>query len=221
MADGTLLIQDDAAVVAALRAGDEGAYARLIDRYHSSLVRLARTYVRDPAIAAEVAQDAWIGLFENLPRFEGRSSLKTWLFRILVNVARTRARKEQRSLPFSAAFSRTAGAMWTRVAGDREPSVDPERFLANGAWASPPRAWSESPEASAIAGETRARVLAAVESLPENQRQVITLRDVEGWAPDEVCNLLGLSDTNQRVLLHRARSKVRRALDQYLDEGAS
>ena len=210
---------EDAAILAALRAGDETTYAKLIDQYHASLLRLARVYVRDGAVAAEVVQDTWIALFESLARFEGRSSLKTWLFRILVNVARTRARKEQRSIPFSTAFS-NVGSVFRRVAGDRETSVSPDRFAADGHWASPPRSWGESPETSAISSEMRARILGAVEELPANQREVITLRDIQGWSPGEVCNALAISDTNQRVLLHRARSKVRRSLDAYLNEDA-
>ena len=203
---------DDARAVERLRAGDEAAFATLIDRHHGSLLRLARAYVRDATLAEEVVQDTWIGLLESLGRFEGRSSLKTWLFRILMNVMRSRLRKESRSVPFSALGDGE---------GD-EPAVEPGRFhrtwmpLVGGHWSSAPARWEDLPEERAISAETRAAVEAAIGGLPDSQRQVITLRDIEGFGADEVCNLLGLSGTNQRVLLHRARSKVRRALESHL-----
>jgi RNA polymerase sigma-70 factor (ECF subfamily) len=197
-----------------LRAGDDAAFSELIDEYQASLMRLARTYVHDAATAAEVVQDTWIGLFESLDRFEGRASLKTWLFRILINCARSRVRKDAKGIPFSALFNPAAE-------GD-EPAVDGDRFQpASGAhpghWASRPARWDELPEGHALAAETRLYIAQAVEALPPAQREVITLRDVEGLTAEEVCNLLGVSGTNQRVLLHRARSKVRRALEAYFE----
>jgi RNA polymerase sigma-70 factor (ECF subfamily) len=204
----------DAEIVARLRAGDEAAFAMLIDQYHAPLLRLARSYVHDAALAAEVVQDTWIALLESLDRFEGRASLKTWLYRILMNVARARLRKESRTVPFSSFEGE-----------DGEPSVEPGRFHARwlpgvgGHWSSAPAKWSDLPEEQALAGETRAAVAAAVAALPDNQRTVITLRDIEGFDAAEVCNLLGISDTNQRVLLHRARSRVRKALEAHM--GAS
>jgi RNA polymerase sigma-70 factor (ECF subfamily) len=180
------------------------------------MVRLARMFVRDRAVAEEVAQEAWLAALQGLDRFEGRSSLKTWLFRILTNRAKTRAEREARSVPFSA----LAGA-----GGEDEPAVDPDRFLGPGerepgAWASPPRPWETLPEERLVSQETLGRVGAAIEALPDAQREVIRLRDVEGWSAQEVCDALGITDGNQRVLLHRARSRVRQALEDYLGEAA-
>jgi RNA polymerase sigma-70 factor (ECF subfamily) len=156
-------------------------------------------------VAEEVAQETWVGVLNGLDRFEGRSSLKTWIFRILVNRAKTRGERESRSVPFSSLES-----------GDGEPSVDPDRFIEAGAWASPPRAWEGEPEDRLLAGEARAVIDRAIEQLPTAQRQVITLRDIEGLDADEVVAVLDITDGNQRVLLHRARSKVRQALEDYL-----
>jgi RNA polymerase sigma-70 factor, ECF subfamily len=202
----------DAHLLAALRAGDEEAFAALVTRYHASLKRVARAYVSTDAVAEEVVQDTWIGVLKGIDRFEGRSSLKTWIFRILANIAKTRGERERRSIPFSSA----AGAV---AAG--EPAVDPDRFLPAGAeraraWALGPIPWP-GPEESLLSGETRQVILEAIEKLPPAQREVITLRDVEGWSSEEVRNALELSETNQRVLLHRARSKVRGTIEQYLN----
>jgi RNA polymerase sigma-70 factor, ECF subfamily len=208
---------EDIRTVEALRAGDEEAFRELVGRYHASLIRVALMYVRTRAVAEEVVQDTWIGVLRSLPRFAGRSSLRTWIFRILANQARTRARREARSVPFSS----LAGA------DDNAPAVDPDRFLSAdhpafpGHWTSPPQSWGAIPEERLLARETRDRVLEAIEALPASQRTVITLRDVEGWSSDEVRNLLEISEGNQRVLLHRARSKVRRALEDYLDGRAA
>jgi RNA polymerase sigma-70 factor, ECF subfamily len=204
--------QNEAELVEALRAGDEDAFAALVDRYHASLVRLARMYVRDPAVAEEVAQETWLAVLGGIDRFEGRSSLKTWLFRILTNRAKTRGERERRSVPFSAVSDPSD-----------EPSVDPDRFQTEGdrypgGWKDAPQPWEGDPEERLLAGEARALILDAIEQLPPNQRAVITLRDIEGFGSDETRNVLDLSETNQRVLLHRARSKVRRALEQYLGE---
>jgi RNA polymerase sigma-70 factor (ECF subfamily) len=197
-------------LIAALRAGDEEAFAALVDRYQASLVRLARMYVRDRSTAEEVVQETWLAVLNGIDRFEGRSSLKTWLFRILVNRAKTRGQREARSVPFSSI-------------GPDEPSVDPDRFQGEtephpGGWREPPQRWDGDPEERLLAGESRALILDTIEQLPPNQRAVITLRDIEGLSSEEARNVVDVSETNQRVLLHRARSKVRRALEQYLEE---
>lgn len=201
-------------LLAALRQGDEKAFAQLVERYHSSLTRLARLYVPSQAVAEEVVQETWLGVLQGLERFEGRSSLKTWIFRILMNRARTRGEREARMIPFSVAFSADGAP--------DEPAVDPERFLPAdhpqwpGHWASAPQPWNVSPEELALSAETRGLIESAIAALPPAQREVITLRDVEQWTSEEVCNALELSETNQRVLLHRARAKVRRALEVHL-----
>jgi RNA polymerase sigma-70 factor (ECF subfamily) len=206
---------DDRRRLEALRRGDEGVFAELVDMYHGQMLRLARTYVRDRAVAEEVVHDAWIGLIQGIDRFEGRSSLKTWLFRIVVNIAMKRGTKERRSTPMSA----LAGAD-----GDDE-GFDPDRFLPAGHrwaghWQTPPSSWGESPEERILAQESRGVIDEAIAGLPAVQRQVITLRDVYGWSSEDVCELLQLTEGNQRVLLHRARGRVRVALDRYLGEPA-
>ena len=199
-------VQSEGALVAALRAGDENAFRALIEMYHATLVRVARMYVSTQAVAEDVAQETWLAVIEGIDRFEGRSSFKTWLFRILTNRAKTRGIREGRSLPFSA------------LEPD-EPSVEPDRF--NGGDHKWPGHWSvrpqDFPEERLLAGETRTVIEDAIASLPPTQQTVITLRDVEGWSAEEVCNALTLTETNQRVLLHRARSAVRKALEQYLE----
>ncbi len=205
---------EEARLVTALRRGDEGAFAVLVERYHASLIRLATVYVRDRTVAEEVAQETWLGVVQGIDRFQGRSSLKTWIFRILTNKAKTRGERESRSVPLSTLTS----------AGDEGSSVDPDRFLDSthpvwpGHWASPPASWEELPERRLESSETLAIVRRSIEALPPTQAEVITLRDVEGWSSEEVRELLGLSEGNQRVLLHRARSKVRRALEEYLGD---
>ena len=207
--------REDARLVAALRAGDEQAFRELIERYQPAFVRTAKVYVRDQAVAEEVAQETWLAVLQGLDRFEGRSSLKTWMFRILTNRAITRAKRERRSTPFSA------------LRADDGPAVDPDRFLPPddpewpGHWRAGPSPWSDLPEQVLLSGETRAKVLEAIEQLPDSQRQVITLRDVEGFSGDEVRDLLDLTDVNQRVLLHRARSRVRALLEPYFKEVAA
>jgi RNA polymerase sigma-70 factor, ECF subfamily len=207
---------DDAQLVAALRAGDEKSFLALVEQHHASLVRVAMGYVSSHAVAEEVAQDAWVGLLEGLDRFEGRSSLKTWLFRILTNLAKTRGERERRNVAFS-------DLVTVAVAHD-EAAVPPGRFQPTGGrnpghWKAPPRAW-DVPEERLLSKEILAVVDAAVAELPVAQGQVITLRDIEGWSAAEVCNALQISDANQRVLLHRARSRVRGALEAYLDPDA-
>jgi RNA polymerase sigma-70 factor (ECF subfamily) len=198
----------DAEIVDALKRGDERVFADLVDAYSPGLMRMAQMFVRDRAVAEDVVQDTWIAVLRGIDRFEGRSSLKTWIYRILMNTAKTRGQRESRSIPFSAAAS------------DDEPSVDPDRFLdANhryaGGWMIGPSEW-QTPEEELLQGETRDAILAAIDELPDAQRAVITMRDVEGFPAEEVAEALGISDGNQRVLLHRARSKVRRAIEKHL-----
>jgi RNA polymerase sigma-70 factor (ECF subfamily) len=208
-------VAPDAELIAALRRGDEDAFMWLVYRYHATLLRLALSYVSNPAVAEEVVQDTWLGVLHGLEGFEGRSSLKTWIFRILINTAKTRAQREARSVPFSSLPDAEGDAV--------EPSVAPERFHGpdaeqSGAWISIPRNWHEIPEDRLLSRETLRQIEQAIAALPANQRAVIRLRDVEGWTAEETCNVLGISETNQRVLLHRARSRVRRALERYFDE---
>jgi RNA polymerase sigma-70 factor (ECF subfamily) len=202
---------EDADLVQRLRDADESAFVQLIDRYGMTMLRVAQMYVRDRATAEEVVQETWLAVLNGIDRFEERSSLKTWLFRILTNRAKTRGEREGRMVPFSS----LAGA---NPEAD-EPSVDPDRFLGPdsprpGAWAAPPVPW---PEDKLLEGETLGVIEMAIDDLPDAQREVILLRDVDGWTPMEVSDVLGITDGNQRVLLHRARSKVRAALEQYLN----
>jgi RNA polymerase sigma-70 factor, ECF subfamily len=213
-ATASSLSRDDVRLLQALRRGDESAFTSLLETYHTALVRVAMTYVRNRAVAEEVVQETWLGVIRGLERFEGRSSLKTWIFRIVANIAKTRAAREGRSVPFSALRS---------AAEDVDaPAVDPERFLDStegrlaGHWTSPPTSWDTIPEERLHAKETLARVQEAIETLPPSQRAVITLRDLEQWSAEEVCEVLDVSEVNQRVLLHRARSKVRAALEEHL-----
>jgi RNA polymerase sigma-70 factor, ECF subfamily len=203
----------DRDVVDALRAGDEAAFRELVDRLSPGLLRVAMAHTRSRAVAEEVVQETWLAVIRGLDGFEGRSSLKGWVFAILTNTAIKRAQRERRSAPFSAlaAAEEPAG-----------PSVDPDRFLGPdhdrwpGHWALPPSRWP-TPEEGLLAGETRAVIVAAIEALPEAQRVVIALRDVEGWDAEDVATALGISAGNQRVLLHRARTKVRAALERHFD----
>jgi RNA polymerase sigma-70 factor (ECF subfamily) len=200
----------DAELVGRVRAGDRAAFAALVRRHGGALHRFARLFVREPSTAEEVVQDTWIAVLEGLDGFEGRASFKTWLFRILANRARTRAAREGRSVPFSA----LAG-----TEGD-EGAVDPERFDVSGHWRDPPAEWTdENPERLALQAETRAVMAAAVAALPPAQRAVLILRDEDGLEAEEICNLLGLTVTNQRVLLHRARTRVRQALETHMRGG--
>ena len=200
---------DETRLVEALRAGDEGAFRELVRMYNASLLRVARIYVPTRALAEEVVGETWLAVLEGIDRFEGRSSLKTWIFRILTNRAKTRAVRERRTLPLSA------------LQPDRiqEPALDADRFRDSedprwpGHWSVPPTPW---PEDRLLTAETREKLAEAIEALPGTQRAVISLRDLEGWSAEEVRNALELSETNQRVLLHRARSKVRKALEDYL-----
>jgi RNA polymerase sigma-70 factor (ECF subfamily) len=201
---------DDAELLGRLRAGDEDAFMEIVARYSPLMRRIALGYVRSPAVADDVVQEAWLGVLTGLGRFEGRSSLKTWILRILMNQARTRATREARSLPFSAL---------ARDEEDDGPAVDPARFGPDGGWKSLPDDWRTLPEERLLAKETLAVLRQAVDALPERQREVFLLRDVEGWESGEVAAALELSTGNERVLLHRARAKVRAALERELGEG--
>jgi RNA polymerase sigma-70 factor, ECF subfamily len=202
---------EDERLVAALRAGDADAFASLVDRHSAAMIRVAMAYVPTRAAAEESVQEAWIAVMRGIDAFEGRSSLKTWIFRILTNVAMRSGARERRSVPFSAlAEAEDTG----------EPSVDPDRFLPAdherfpGHWAVMPARWP-TPEEGLLAGETREVVAAAIAELPVAQRTVIALRDVEGWSSEEVREALEISAGNQRILLHRARSRVRNAIESY------
>ncbi|MFZ1880671.1 MAG: sigma-70 family RNA polymerase sigma factor [Gaiellaceae bacterium] len=200
----------DAQLVERLRAGDEESFRTLVREWHASMLRVAQIFVPSRAVAEDVVQETWLRVLGALDRFEGRSSLKTWVFRILANTAKTRAQREGRVIPFSSL--QDPGRV-------PEAAVDADRFLPDdhphhpGGWSSPPAAL---PEEKLLAAETRARIAAAIEELPANQRAVIMLRDVQGWDSAEVCNALDITEVNQRVLLHRARAKVRNALEDYL-----
>jgi RNA polymerase sigma-70 factor, ECF subfamily len=202
---------EEAALLARLRAGDEAAFGTLVDDNYATMLAVARTYVKTRAVAEEVVQEAWVGVLRGLDRFEGRSSLKTWIVSIVSNIARTHGVREARSAPFS-----------SLAPADAEPAVDPDRFRGPddaypGHWRASPSDWGALPEEKLLGRETIGIAMRAIEALPAAQRTVITLRDVRGWEPGEVCDALDVTDGNQRVLLHRARSSVRGELERYLD----
>jgi RNA polymerase sigma-70 factor, ECF subfamily len=202
-------ILSDIDLLQALRGGDESAFTLLVDRYLASMKRVAMLFVAEPAVADEVIQETWIGVLRGLDRFEGRSSLKTWIFSILTNRAKTYAQREGRYVAID--FSND----------EAEPAIPPERFRPEGQWKDHwttfPRSWDNIPEVRLLSSETQAVIWQTIDRLPQGQRDVIVLRDIDGWSSEEVCNTLELSETNQRVLLHRARSKVRQALEQYFE----
>lgn len=189
---------DDAELVRRLQAGDPQAFATVVERYHTSLMRLAMTFVPSRAVAEEVVQDTWLGVVRGIERFEGRSSLKTWLYGILANRARSAGVRERRASP---------------PARRHEPAVPPDRFGADGTWSTPPAAWADEADDRLLAEQVAPRLRAGLEALPDVQRQVVLLRDVEGLPARDVCRLLGISEVNQRVLLHRGRSRLRRMLE--------
>jgi len=189
-------------------AGDEAAFSDLVQSHNAALLRLARVFVRDFAVAEEVVQETWLSVLSGLRGFEGRSSLKTWIFRILVNRARTRGTREARTIAFSALGLESDGV---------ESAVQADRFTRSGRWSRPPSAWDvDTPEKILLQEEAMAVVQKTLDELPPAQKLVITLRDVEGLDAEEACNILEISETNQRVLLHRARSRVRAALERYM-----
>lgn len=200
----------DVALVTRLRARDERAFAELIERYHGPLLRLALVYVGSRGVAEEVVQETWVGVLDGLAGYEGRSSLKTWIFRILTNRAKTRGVREKRTVPFSALGDGD---------GDPEPAVDAARFRENGMWGVAPRRWEDDTPEKLVSNQRALQHLeATLSTLPPNQRAVVTLRDIDGLDADETCNILGISETNQRVLLHRARSRLRAALEAHLEQ---
>ena len=207
---------EESTLLDALRRGDEDAFARLVGEHHATLRRVARLYVANASTADEVVQDTWLGVIQGIWAFEGRSSLKTWIFRILVNRARTRAVRESRSAPFSGTLS-TESAAEPGVSVSSEHSLFRDDSTAHGLWTRPPLDPGSSPERSLLTKELRERLRTIIDALPSNLRIVLWLRDVEGWSSDEVCNALAIQETNQRVLLHRARSRVRAALEPYLE----
>jgi RNA polymerase sigma-70 factor, ECF subfamily len=208
--------EDERGFVSALRARDESAFVALIDRYHAMMVRLARLFVTDAAIAEDVVQETWMGVLRGLDRFEARSSLKRWISTIVINRAKGLAAREGRSIPFS--------VLWDdRDEEAFEPAVASERFRsADGAWPGGwvlfPRDWDPMPDERLVSQETNRHILACIDGLPDAQRKVLVLRDVQGWSADDTCQLLQISEANQRVLLHRGRSKLRRALELYLTD---
>ncbi len=204
----------DAALLARLRDGDGEAFATLVDRYATSMLRVAQFHVPTRASAEEVVQETWLGALQGLAAFEGRSSLKTWLFTILTNRAKTRGERERRTVPFAALAAEEAGGDFTAVEPGRFLPADHDRWPHH--WATPPARWEESPERSLQSGETVALVRRAIQALPPMQRLVITMRDLEEWDGAEICNALSISQSNQRVLLHRARATVRAALEDHL-----
>ncbi|MBI2186410.1 MAG: sigma-70 family RNA polymerase sigma factor [Acidobacteria bacterium] len=198
----------DAALVKRLLDGDDAAFAGLVDQYHGRLLRLAMMFVSERASAEEVVQDTWLAVLTGLRSFAGRASLKTWIFSILTNRAKTRGQRDKRSVPFSALGDRS---------GNDEPAVSPSRFSSSGRWSVPPEQWdAETPEQRLLRHETRTLIDQTIADLPAGQRAVVTLRDIEGLDAAEVCNILEISETNQRVLLHRARARIRTALEGHL-----
>ena len=203
------LSHEDEQLVEGLRAGDEAAFATLMRMYGAGMLRVARMFVSSRSVAEEVVQEAWLGVLKGIDRFEGRSSLKTWLFRIVANTAKTRGVREARTVPFSSLGGE-----------ENDATVSAERFLGDGErfpghWALPPGNWAGIPEDRLLASETMDVIRRELERLPPAQRAVLELRDIEGLSAEEVCNALDLTETNGRVLLHRARAKVRAALEEY------
>ena len=192
----------------AVRSGDEAAFEALVGRYHGPLLQLATQHVRDRGVAEDVVQETWLQVLASLERFQGRSTFRTWVYGILINVARARRRRESRLLPFTSLFRREGG---------NGPAEDPDRFNRDGAWTTLPARWDGLPESRLLSQEALAKVSDAIAALPEKQREVILLRDVAGLSSEEVAGLLGITPANQRVRLHRARAAVRLALEDYLE----
>lgn len=189
-------VETDPELLDRLRGGDEKAFVMLVNRYQQPLLRLAQSIVASPAVAEEVVQDTWMGVVRSIDRFEGRSSLKTWLFRILVNRARSAGARERSQVPLEEA-----------------PAVDPVRFDADGQWADPLASWEEGSADRLDAAKWSPILKAAIEELPSRQRQIVILRDLEGLSSTEACGVLGITAGNQRILLHRGRSRLREVLD--------
>jgi RNA polymerase sigma-70 factor (ECF subfamily) len=190
------MVDDDVDLLSGVRAGDERAFVHLVERHHHTMLHLALSFVPNRAVAEEVVQDTWVGVLRGIGTFEGRSSFKTWMLRILVNRARTAGVQEHRSVAIDSS----------------DPAVDGSRFDASGGWASPPDHWADVDDRLRAGGLANS-IRAALASLPARQREVVMLRDVEGLTAEEACGVLGISESNQRVLLHRGRGRLRRALD--------
>lgn len=205
---------DETALLKLLRQRDETAFTQLVEQYHSSLVRLASIYTKDTGAAEEVAQDTWLAVLHGLNRFEGRSSLKTWIYTILTNKAKTRSQRENRTISYS--DLEEAAQHQPAVASDRfnDPSAEkwPNHWSREGA----PTSWAGIPENVILSEETLDLIRTTIDQLPVSQRAVITLHDMEELTSQEICNILGISETNQRVLLHRGRARVRQILEDYL-----
>ena len=202
---------EETELVARLRAGDERAFESLVSRHYGTMLAVARTYVSSRAVAEEVVQEAWLGVLKGLDGFEGRSSLATWIMRIVANIAKTRGAREARSVPYASLAPQ-----------GEETAVEPERFRGAGDafpghWRAGPANWSRLPEDLLHERATLRTVMDAIAALPPAQRAVIAMRDVQGCSAEEVCAVLELSEGNQRVLLHRARSRVRAALERHFD----
>lgn len=199
-------------LVARLQRGDEEAFDCLVERFHDPMLRFARSLVdKDESLAREVVQETWLAVINGLDRFEGRSSLKTWMFGILSNQAKKRFKKENRLKNWSALFE--------DVSMDEKLSVDSERFDPSGTWTKPPSSWNSNPEQRVENSEVLDVIEDAIENLPDSQQAVVVLRDVEGVSADDACDILDVTDSNQRVLLHRGRVRIRKALERYYDSG--
>lgn len=199
--------RDESALIVALKRGDEAAFREVFRTHQSSLLAFSRTFLRDASAAEEAVQETWLALISGIDRFEGRSALKSWLFSVLANIARTKARRNGRTISFT-------------DAGYNEPGVDADRFSGDGSWLSPPGTWSEiNPERILGDRQLLEHALAELERLPPSQRAVVSLRDVEGLSSEETCAILELSEGNQRILLHRGRTRIRAAIDRLLTEG--
>ncbi|MDZ4718852.1 MAG: sigma-70 family RNA polymerase sigma factor [Roseiflexaceae bacterium] len=209
---------DEQRLVEALRNGDEDAFTSLVMQYQNSMLRIAHYYVGSSAAAEDVVQETWLGVLRGLDNFAGRSSLRTWIFRILTNRAKTRGIRDGRTIPFASLQFQDDEASEPIVNADRFWPADHPQWA--NVWVSYPRSWGQFPEDRALAAELQAVIQHSIEMLPPNQRAVISLRDIEGISSEEVCNVLEISESNQRVLLHRARAKVRRAVEQYQNEAS-
>ncbi len=200
------LKNDDDGLLARLREGDEGAFRHLFRTHHASMVSFAHSFIRDRTAAEEAVQDTWIAVMAGISSFEGRSSLKSWIFAIVANKARTKAKRESRMVPFASFGSAS------------EPALDADRFTPEGSWDSPPGLWSDITPERVVAGrELLSHVRAILETLPASQRTVVTLRDIEGLSAPETCEVLEISEANQRILLHRGRSRIRQAIEDLLE----
>ncbi len=207
--DPAIAATEDEALVARLRAGDEASFRALVRSQHRALLRVAMAFVESQAAAEEIVQDTWLAVIAGIDAFEGRSSVRTWIGRILVNRAKTRGVRDRRTVPFSA------------LSPEDDTPVEPERFAESGFWCAPPRGRvpaEDAPDALLLRKESRAHIERELEALPAAQRAVVTLRDLDGWTSEEVCNVLEVSETNQRVLLHRGRTRLRVALERYYSQ---